>query len=359
MKLPLPSNLTQSPLVLKTAGVAVVLVCFMVAWIWMGINSFSDQNLNVSEPTVYFIEPGSSLIMVARDLEKQEIITNARYFVWLARLQGVANDIKVGEYDLTAQKTAANLLDDFVNGRVKQYVITIVEGWTFKQMLEAIKDHPNITHTLEKYDNESVMAAIGHPDEHPEGRFLPDTYHFPKGTTDVDVLKRAYDEMEQTVARLWPERAPSLPYDTPYEAQIMASIVEKETAIAGERTAIAGVFVRRLQSRMRLQTDPTVIYGMGDRYKGNIRKRDLKRDTPYNTYTRHGLPPTPIALPGADAIEAALNPAPGEALYFVAKGDGSHHFSKTIEEHNRAVRKYQIRNRKKNYKSTPLSTSSN
>ena len=203
------------------------------------------------------------------------------------------------------------------------------------------------------------MERLGHAGEHPEGRFLPDTYHFPKNLTDVAFLKRAYDAMTQTLAREWEGRAVGLPLKTPYEALILASIVEKETGLASERQAIAGVFVRRLNKGMRLQTDPTVIYGMGDRYKGNIRKSDLQEDTPYNTYRRFGLPPTPIAMPGRDAIHATLHPDDSKNIYFVSRGDGSHHFSATLEEHNNAVIKYQLKGRKRPFSSYNPSTDKN
>jgi len=198
-----------------------------------------------------------------------------------------------------------------------------------------------LQHTLVATDADTVMTALGHPDMNPEGRFLPETYYFPRGTTDVDFLRRAYADMQAFLQQVWAQRDDGLPLKSPYEALTLASIVEKETGVAAERPQIAGVFVRRLKKGMKLQTDPTVIYGMGDRYDGDIRFRDLRTDTAYNTYTRFGLPPTPIAMPGKDAILAVLHPADGKALYFVSRGDGSHHFSSTLEEHNRAVDRYQ------------------
>jgi UPF0755 protein len=238
-----------------------------------------------------------------------------------------------------------------ISGKVRQYALTLVEGWNFRQVMDAVQSHPSLAHTLQGLENAAIMAQLGHPDEHPEGRFLPDTYHFPKGLSDVAFLQRAYDAMAQTLAQEWEGRAVGLPLQTPYEALILASIVEKETGLASERQAIAGVFVRRLEKRMRLQTDPTVIYGMGERYDGNIRKQDLLEDTPYNTYRRLGLPPTPIAMPGRDAIHATLHPDDSQNIYFVSRGDGSHHFSATLEEHNNAVIKYQLKGRKRPFSS--------
>jgi UPF0755 protein len=229
-----------------------------------------------------------------------------------------------------------------VNGEVVQHSLTIIEGWTFQQLLQAVRSHPMLTQTLADADPQAVMEALAEPGTHPEGWFYPDTYRFPRGTSDVEFLRRAYRVMQQRLAAEWEKRAEGLPLKSPYEALVLASLIERETAVAAERTRIAGVFVRRLRKGMRLQTDPTVIYGMGDAYEGRIRWRDLRTDTPYNTYTRHGLPPTPIAMPSGAAINAALNPADGKELYFVSRGDGSHHFSATLEEHNAAVRCYQL-----------------
>ncbi|OQX34605.1 MAG: aminodeoxychorismate lyase, partial [Candidatus Sedimenticola endophacoides] len=248
-----------------------------------------------------------------------------------------------GEYDIPHGTTPETLIALLVSGRVKSYSLTVIEGWTFSQLLELLAGEEAIRQTFEGVGPAEIMQRIGHPEEHPEGRFLADTYHFPRGTTDLAFLKRAYQAQADLLASEWQRRDPELPLDAPYAALIFASIIEKETGVASERARIAGVFVRRLRKGMKLQTDPTVIYGMGKRYNGNIRKRDLLEDTPYNTYVHRGLPPTPIALPGADAIHAALHPSDGKALYFVAKGNGEHHFSATLEEHNRAVRKYQLR----------------
>jgi UPF0755 protein len=226
---------------------------------------------------------------------------------------------------------------------VISYSFTLVEGWTFQQVLEAVREQEALQGTFENLTAEAIMERLGHPGEHPEGRFLADTYHFPRGTTDLALLQRAYGAMQEFLQQEWDRRAADLPFKTPYEALILASIVEKETAVAEERPQIAGVFIRRLRKGMKLQTDPTVIYGMGERFDGNIRRRDLSENTPYNTYVHRGLTPTPISMPGRDAIRAVLHPADGKSLYFVAKGDGSHYFSATLQEHNKAVRKYQLK----------------
>ncbi|MDH5694433.1 MAG: endolytic transglycosylase MltG, partial [Gammaproteobacteria bacterium] len=341
----------------RIGGGVFIFILLVISVFWMQLQSFGEEKLNLGAEPVseYLIPPGTGLIRVANDLEKKGIISSAAKLRWLARFTGNIDGIKVGEYDLSPELTVNELLANMAEGKVKQYTLTLVEGWNFNQFIEAVLSHEKIEKTLPNGDQETVMAAIGHPGEHPEGRFLPDTYHFPIGTTDVNFLKRAYQAMESALEKEWQARntADILPYEDAYQALIMASIVEKETAVPEEREQIAGVFVRRIQKRMRLQTDPTVIYGMGDKYKGNIRKSDLTEDTPYNTYTRRGLPPTPIAMPGREAIRAALNPEEGDALYFVAKGDGSHHFSATNEEHIRAVQKYQIRKRRQDYRSTP------
>jgi UPF0755 protein len=231
-----------------------------------------------------------------------------------------------------------------VNGDVIRYTLTIPEGWTFDQMLAAIRTQGKLRQTLTATDDEGVMRQLGYPGQHPEGRFFPDTYEFVAGTTDTSLLQRAYEEMQRHLEEEWRDRAPGLPLDTPYQALILASIVEKETGNPAERARIAGVFVRRLQKNIRLQTDPTVIYGLGAAFDGNLRRRDLTTDSPYNTYMRAGLPPTPIALPGLAALHAALHPAAGDELYFVSRGDGSHHFSASLDEHVAAVRNYQLNN---------------
>lgn len=306
-------------------------------------HGFLDTPLTIPEPGIELNVPqGASIQTVARDLAAQGRLDSPGLLEVYARFAGLAPHIKAGEYRLTPATTPRQLLEQLVAGRVMQFTLTVVEGWTFRQLLAAIARHDKLEHTLTGLDDAKIMARLGRLGQHPEGRFFPDTYHFPAGTTDVAFLKRALTTMESHLQRAWAERSADLPLTTPYEALILASIVEKETAVAEEYRKVAGVFTRRLHKGMLLQADPTVIYGMGVAFKGDIRRRDLRADTPYNTYVHRGLPPTPIALPGAGAIAAAVNPAPGDALYFVATGDGRHVFSATLREHNRAVRKYQL-----------------
>lgn len=336
----------------KSVGLFLLVASLLIGWLWMDYQAFLEMPLNISEEQqIIEVPPGGTLSHLALRLEKQGIISSRRYLVWYARLNGKADDIKVGEYRLTGNMNPVQLIDDLNAGKVVQYSLTIVEGWTFQQMLAEIKSHPRLEKTLTGKSASEIMQILGYTDIHPEGRFMPDTYHFPKGTRDIDFLRRAYQGMQSFLAEQWPERSIGLAVKTPDEALVLASIVEKETGLASERKAIAGVFNRRLLKRIRLQSDPTVIYGMGEKYDGNIRRRDLKRDTPYNTYRRFGLPPTPIALPGREAILAVLHPEEGDALYFVSRGDGSHHFSNTLEEHNEAVIKYQLKGRRKPFSS--------
>lgn len=327
----------------RLAGVVVLIASAVLGWLSLDYRAFKDTPFAVpAEGLVYEVAPGRSVRAIAGDLESRGIIGNAAYLEWLARRSGVAARLHAGEYRIDAGTLPEAFLRQLVSGKVVQHSLTVVEGWTFRQMLAAVRAHPVLVQTLHEQSPEQIMAVLGYPGEHPEGRFLPDTYHFPRGTTDRDFLRRAYAAMQRTLEREWSGRAADLPLKTPYEALILASIIERETGAVDERARIAGVFVRRLQKGMRLQTDPTVIYGIGADFDGDIRTRDLRTDTPYNTYTRSGLPPTPIALPGAAAIHAALHPADGDELYFVSKGDGSHQFSATLEEHNRAVRRYQL-----------------
>ena len=289
------------------------------------------------------VTPGAPLRQVAAELNSQGVLPHPFELVWLARLRGDTHALRAGEYLVPPGTSVAGLLDLLKSGKVVLHSLTLVDGWTFKQVMQAVDGNPALSHTLAGKDAGAVMAALGHPGEAPEGRFYSDTYQFPKGTSDVAFLQRAYRDMQSHLQSAWQQRAPGLPYQTPYEALILASIVEKETAQPKERGEIAGVFVRRLARGMRLQSDPTVIYGLGDAYNGKITYKDLRTDTSYNTYTRNGLPPTPICLPSLASIEAVLHPTPGDALYFVARGDGTHQFSATLAEQNAAVQKYQIR----------------
>ena len=290
------------------------------------------------------VPSGEPLNRLANRLEEAATIEHAWDLKLLARLRGVEGQLKAGEYELEPGITLAGLLDKLVAGRVKLYALTVVEGTSARQLLDQLAAHPGIEQTLETHDLEVIAELLGLPVPHAEGWFLPETYHFPLGTSDVEFLQRAHRAMAQALDAAWEQRADGLPIDSKYEALILASIIEKETAVESERGRIAGVFSRRLERGMRLQTDPTVIYGMGADYTGNITRRDLNTVTPYNTYRVSGLPPTPIALPSRESLLAAVNPEPGDALYFVARGAGCEHaFSATLEEHNRAVREYQQR----------------
>ncbi len=289
------------------------------------------------------IPPGESLRMVASRLHAQGALPHPFDLVILARLRNDAHAIRAGEYQVQPGTSVAGLLELLKSGKVVMHSLTIVEGWTFAQVLAAVEADPALTHTLHGLDVAAVMTKIGHPGQNPEGRFYPDTYQFPKGTSDAAYLERAYDDMHVHIDSAWQARAANLPYHSPYEALILASIIEKETAQPSERGEIAGVFVRRLQKGMKLQSDPTVIYGLGSSYDGNITYKDLRTDTPYNTYTRYGLPPTPICMPGMASIQAALHPTPGDAMYFVARGDGTHQFSATLKEQTEAIQKYQLK----------------
>lgn len=304
---------------------------------------FFTNPMQVTDTVIYEMKPGSSVNRLAKELAQRKLIQRPIYLSLWARLTGQARNIKVGEYRITPDMTPLNLLKIMVQGKVIQYSLTLVEGWTFWQMMDHIHQSEMLNHHLTGLSDDEIMKRIGHDGEHPEGRFYPDTYHFPKGLDDIQFLKRAYDAMQQILEEKWQQRDIGLPFNNPYDALILASIVEKESALASERGLIAGVFINRLKKGMRLQTDPTVIYGLGKDFDGDIKFRDLRNDTPYNTYTRKGLPPTPIAMPGQGAIEAVMRPEITNYLFFVARRDqsGSHIFSSSLEEHEDAVNKHQ------------------
>jgi UPF0755 protein len=327
------------------------LVAVVVAvWLWFDLRNFLVQPLSVPEEGfILEVKPGSNLTRITQQLAKQDILSKPRYFIGYARWYQHMDKIHVGDYLIEKGSTAESLLQQLAQGKVVQYPLTLVEGWTFEQMLQTIAEDQHLLHTLQGLDPAVIMQHIGYPGIHPEGQFLPDTYLFPRGTTDVAFLQRAYQAMQNYLKEQWAIRDTNIPLQTPAQALILASIIEKETGQVTERQQIAGVFSRRLAKRMRLQSDPTIIYGMGERFDGNIRKRDLSLESPYNTYRIFGLPPTPIAMPGRDAIHASLHPDPGDALYFVAKGNGSHYFSASLDEHNNAVIKYQLKGRKRDF----------
>jgi UPF0755 protein len=292
-------------------------------------------------PFVFDLKQGSSLKATVRGLSQAGLLEHDQVFVWLVRISGKSTQLKAGNYVLEHPVSQLELLEIISKGEVSQRQISVIEGWTFRQLREALNASPDIAHTTANLTDAEILQHIGATESHPEGLFFPDTYYFAAGSKDLVIFKRAYLAMQKHLQHVWLGRAPDLPLQTPYQALILASIVEKETGSPGDRDMIAGVFVNRLRKGMLLQTDPTVIYGMGDKYDGNLRKRDLLHDTDYNTYTRVGLTPTPIALPGMTSLQAAMHPAQTDALYFVSRGDGSSQFSSTLAAHNRAVEKYQ------------------
>lgn len=308
---------------------------------WMGYFAVSPITLK-SSPLDFTIKAGSPLRSASRQIEEAGFSMPAWQFTLLGRALGKAAEIKAGSYEVSLGITPLQLLEKLTRGDVTQAEIVFLEGWTFRQMRSALDAHPDIRHDTIGWTERQILDRLGM--EGPaEGRFFPDTYLFAKGSGDIDVLRRSHRQMSQILLAEWAGREPGLPYASAYEALILASIVEKETGQSRDRAQIASVFINRLKKGMLLQTDPSVIYGLGDTFDGNLRKRDLLADGPYNTYTRPGLPPTPIAMPGLASIQAVLHPARTEMLYFVARGDGSSQFSRTLDEHNRAVAKYQLR----------------
>ena len=335
------------------ASAVVLLAVVSVAFVAWKVGDFLSSELDVAEAgTVFEIRPGSSFGAVAGELVDRGIIHTDFWYRVYARFSGKPVVVQAGEYKIKDGTTARDLLEQFATGAVRLYSFTIIEGWNHRDLLAALQANETVAATMTEEDWPVLLTELGASVTHPEGLFLPETYHFPRGTTDRDILRQAYELMQQVLEEEWQAKGDT-PVKTPYEALILASIVEKETARADERPRIAGVFARRLDKRMRLQTDPTVIYGIGPGFNGNLTRRDLRTDTPYNTYTRHGLPPTPIAMPGRAAIHAVLHPAEGEELYFVATGlgDGSHKFSVTKAEHDAAVAEYLQRLRKRRQES--------
>lgn len=314
---------------------AITFVGAMTFWVRQPI-------IDTAHPAIEFtIKPGSGVRSVTQQIADAGVPVQPILLEIWARASGKAAKIKAGSYELKPGTTPRRLIDQLVRGEFAQESLSIIEGWSFKQMRQAIADHKMLKHDTATMSEKDLLARITSDFEKAEGLFFPDTYLFAKGASDLQIYKQAHALLMKQLNDAWAKRDPSLPYKTQYDALIMASIVEKETGQKSERDMIAGVFVNRLRLGMMLQTDPTVIYGMGEQYQGNIRKRDLQTDTPYNTYTRSGLPPTPIALPGAASLAAALNPAKTDALYFVSRGDGSSHFSSKLSDHNQAVNKYQ------------------
>ena len=307
-------------------------------WLWW----FAHEPLRLAGPAIELtIPPGSSLRAASRTIARAGVDMPPLAFEAVARAAAKPGDIKAGTYEIAAGTTPLDLLGKLTRGEFALVEIKFIEGWTFRQLREELDTHPHVRHDTKALPDAVVLQRLGLNEAHPEGLFFPDTYRFARGTSDLELLRTANRALTKRLDAAWADRRSDLPLVSPYQALILASIVEKETGRGDDRTLVAAVFVNRLRSGMKLQADPTVIYGLGEKFDGNLRKRDLVTDTPYNTYTREGLPPTPIALPGLASIAAATNPAASDALYFVARGDGSSEFSRTLEEHNRAVTKYQ------------------
>jgi UPF0755 protein len=318
---------------------------------WLQRNAL-EQPLQVSNEQLINVSAGATPGGVLNRLEREQVLRDAFWMrlYWRFNLQG--QTLHSGEYRLTPGMTVRDLLELWRRGEVVQYNIALIEGWNFKQVRAALADQEKLAQDLTELSDEQLMAQLGRAGESPEGRFFADTYRYVRGMRDIDLLKLALTRMDQVLAQQWAERAPEVPYSEPYQALIMASLIEKETGVPSERDEIAGVFLRRLKIGMLLQTDPTVIYGLGERYNGNLTRANLREPSAYNTYLNPGLPPTPIALVGRAAIYAALHPKAGNSLYFVARGDGSHVFSADLNAHNRAVFEYQLK-RRADYRSSP------
>lgn len=316
---------------------AFVLIGFF-GWLYYFANTPLDLP---SDPYPLTLKHGTSLRGVAQQLTKAGILRDPWGFVLLVRLHGKARSVQAGSYQLSSGTTPLKLYQMVTRGDFTHYYVRLIDGWNFRQIRQALDRNSALKHETLPMSEAQIRARLNISEPNIEGLLLPDTYNFVAGTSDLEILQRAHAAMQTRLAEAWDKRAENLPFDTPYQALIVASIVEKETAAANERARIAAVFINRLRANMRLQTDPTVIYGLGERFNGNLRKADLTTDTPYNTYTREGLPPTPIAMPGFEALKATLNPAKTKDLYFVSRGDGTHHFSESLDEHNLAVERFQ------------------
>lgn len=310
---------------------------------WAFYRFVSAPLSSISAPKVITIPAGSHAKQVANILYENQIIHHPTWFYWWLRMQEKGHLLKAGEYEIQPGWHLEDLIDHLISGKSIEYPVTFISGHTMMQSLKKMRQLENIQHSLPSDINLKALAEKLGITESAEGQILPETYYYRSGEKDTEILLRAHKKLQKVLQKAWQTRQKDLPLKSPYEALILASIVEKETGYEPERPMIAGVFINRLRKKMRLQSDPTIIYGMGDRYDGNIRKKDIRKKTAYNTYRINGLPPTPIALPSADAIQAVCQPAKTSALYFVAKGGGQHYFSKTLQEHNRAVRKYLLK----------------
>jgi len=328
----------------KIIGLFLLIFGFVGGLVWANYHHALRQPALVGGTVVIEIEKGDSLDRIIDKLLAQKLAVNPFWFKLIVVQERALKKLKTGEYELTSGMTLPELLALFVQGKTMQHAITFPEGWNFKQIRQEIELNPYLEHTLSAAEFDNVMSKIAGADlsvARPVGLFFPDTYFFEKHDSDLSLLQRGYDKMQRVLQQEWQNKAEGLPFTTPYQALILASIVEKETAAVAERPMIAGVFIRRLEKNMLLQTDPTVIYGIGDSYQGDIKSKDLTTATPYNTYVISGLPPTPIAMPGREALNAVLHPEKGDSLYFVARGDGTHVFSASLKDHNMAVNSFQ------------------
>ncbi len=317
-----------------------ILVIGAYVYVTQKVTQYVSQPVQVQQPQLFTVKQGTSLNLVLNQLENSQLIEHQFYAKLLRFQYPQLTAIKAGTYQLKPSMDLQQALELFISGKEHQFAITFVEGSQFKEWQQGLKSAEHLKHVTDGMSQQEIAKALGIEHENLEGLFLAETYHYTVGTSDLDILKRAHQKLQTILDSSWQSKQQDLPLESPYEALILASIIEKETAIESERQRVASVFINRLKRRMRLQTDPTVIYGMGDKYTGNIRKKDLRTPTPYNTYVISGLPPTPIAMPGKASIEAALNPEQSDYLYFVASGNGGHVFSKTLTQHNRAVRAY-------------------
>lgn len=332
----------RSPLKKILISVSLLIILFSAFWVLQFYRYIYKTPLRIEQAGyVVTITPGMSIHKLSALMSKEGVLKHPQWLVWWIQLKGVRKQIKAGEYLIKSGSTPKAAIELFISGKVVQHPLTIVEGWTFDRLLQAIQQMPKLKQTLLNLSHEEIMARLGYPGQHPEGRFFPETYYFPAGTTDVQFLQRAYRLLQEKLDKAFETRDKALSLNNPYETLILASIIEKESSFTEEYSEIAGVYIRRLARNMPLQADPTVIYGLGSQFKPPLTLEQLKKPTAYNTYVNTGLPPTPIAMPSLKAIEAATKPKAGESLYFVATGDEKRHvFSKTLDEHQKAVLRY-------------------
>lgn len=328
-------------LITQTSIVIAIAALLLLLSLLSAINEFYQPLSSLSAPKAFEVKPGDSLTVIASELVDDRILPSSNLFRFMAWWRGVEDVLQAGEYQFDPGRSQADILQMLVDGEVRQYRITFIEGWRFSDVMDALSSASGLKTTLDGYTAEALGVALGLEVSHPEGMLHPDTYFYTRGTTDLELLKRARERQQAILESHWEKRLGALPFSDPYEALTLASVIEKESNAQSERGRIAGVFIRRLEQGMRLQSDPTVIYGLGQEFDGDLTRQQLQALTPYNTYRINGLPPTPIALPGESSIIASVNPDPGDSLYFVSRGDGTHQFSVSLEEHNAAVNQFQ------------------